>query len=88
MELNLENTREFPLSDELREKLLTEAEECVMSWSTVDGWPMASCHWPHLPLARWPDLDEHFRAQEARQGSAQATRELHRGVGRGQRSRE
>ena len=29
MQLNLENTREFPLSDALREKLLTEAEECV-----------------------------------------------------------
>jgi general stress protein 26 len=44
MELNLENTKDFPLGDELREKLLTEAVECVMSWSTVDGWPMAICH--------------------------------------------
>jgi general stress protein 26 len=44
MELNLENTKAFPLSDELRDKLLAEAEECVMSWSTSDGWPMAICH--------------------------------------------
>jgi general stress protein 26 len=44
MELNLENTKDFPLADELREKLLTDARECVMSWSTVDGWPMAICH--------------------------------------------
>ncbi len=44
MELNLENTKAFPLGDELREQLLTGAKECVMSWSTSDGWPMAICH--------------------------------------------
>jgi len=44
MELNLENTKAFPLGEELREKLLTGAKECVMSWSTSDGWPMAICH--------------------------------------------
>jgi hypothetical protein len=44
MELNLENTREFPLSNALREKLLSQAQECVMSWSTSEGWPMAICH--------------------------------------------
>jgi len=44
MELNLENSKDFPLSDEFREQLLTNAEECVMSWSTSEGWPMAICH--------------------------------------------
>jgi len=44
MELNLENSKDFPLSDELQEKLLTSADECVMSWSTSDGWPMAINH--------------------------------------------
>ncbi len=44
MELNLENSKEFPLSDELRDKLLIGAKECVMSWSTTEGWPMAICH--------------------------------------------
>lgn len=44
MELNLENTKAFPLGDDLREQLLTGAKECVMSWSTSDGWPMAICH--------------------------------------------
>ena len=44
MEINLESTRTFPLSDELQEKLLTTADECVMSWSTSEGWPMAINH--------------------------------------------
>ena len=44
MELNLENTKEFPLSDAFREKLLADAQECTMSWSTSEGWPMAICH--------------------------------------------
>jgi hypothetical protein len=37
VKLNLENTKEFPLSDPLRAKLLSTAEECMMSWSTSDG---------------------------------------------------
>ena len=44
MEFNLENTKAFPLSDDLREKLLESAEECTMSWSTSEGWPMAISH--------------------------------------------
>lgn len=44
MELNLENTKGFSLSDELQEKLLASADECVMSWSTDEGWPMAINH--------------------------------------------
>jgi len=44
MELNLENSKGFPLSDELQEKLLMAADECVMSWSTDEGWPMAINH--------------------------------------------
>jgi general stress protein 26 len=44
MDTNLENTKAFPLSDELQGKLLTSAEECAMSWSTNEGWPMAINH--------------------------------------------
>lgn len=44
MEINLENTSEFQLSDDLCEQLLREAEECVMTWTTSDCWPMAVCH--------------------------------------------
>ena len=41
MDLNLENTKDFPLADALVEQLLNEQHECVMTWSTQDGWPMA-----------------------------------------------
>ncbi len=44
MELNLENTKDFALSDALREQLLVSAQECTMSWSTSEGWPMSMCH--------------------------------------------
>ena len=44
MGLNLENTKAFPLGDELQNELLTCAEECTMSWTTAEGWPMAICH--------------------------------------------
>ena len=60
MELNLENTKDFPLRDELREELLSKAGECVMSWSTKDGWPMAI---PHIFLwyrgRLWLTTSEH-----------------------------
>ncbi len=41
MELNLEDTKNFPLGDELQQQLLTIQHECAMTWSTQDGWPMA-----------------------------------------------
>ena len=50
MDLNLENTRDYPLADALIETLLTQQHECAMTWSTQDGWPMAM-----MQLFLWRD---------------------------------
>jgi len=50
MDLNLENTKDYPLADGDVQTLLTEQHECAMTWSTQDGWPMAM-----LQLFLWRD---------------------------------
>ncbi|MFN0095706.1 MAG: pyridoxamine 5'-phosphate oxidase family protein [Dehalococcoidia bacterium] len=34
----------YPLDDQQREALLTNASECVLNWSTRDGWPVGVVH--------------------------------------------
>jgi hypothetical protein len=41
VDLNLENTKDFPLSEANLAQLLHAQRECTMTWSTQDGWPMA-----------------------------------------------
>jgi general stress protein 26 len=34
----------YPLTDQQQEQLLTNASECVLNWSTKDGWPVGVVH--------------------------------------------
>ena len=34
----------YPLDEQQREQLLTNASECVLNWSTRDGWPVGVVH--------------------------------------------
>lgn len=34
----------YPLDEKQREKLLSTATECVLNWSTSDGWPVGVVH--------------------------------------------
>lgn len=40
-----EDLRAYPLDVGLREQLFTEQLECVVVWTTADGWPMGVTHW-------------------------------------------
>jgi general stress protein 26 len=41
MDLNLENTKDFPLNEATLAQLLDVQHECTMTWTTQDSWPMA-----------------------------------------------
>jgi hypothetical protein len=41
MDLNLENTEDFPLNAATLAQLLDAPHECTMTWTTRDGWPIA-----------------------------------------------
>ncbi|MCZ7526619.1 MAG: pyridoxamine 5'-phosphate oxidase family protein [Acidimicrobiia bacterium] len=40
-----EHLEQFPLDDEVRERLCREQLECVVAWTNRDGWPVAVTHW-------------------------------------------
>ena len=39
-----EKVSQYPLDTEQLEQLLTNARECVLNWSTQDGWPVGVIH--------------------------------------------